>query len=270
MRTKPAAILHHLAALTLAAIFLLPLAWMAAASLRPAGLPPPRTVEWIPPSPTLENYARIFDILPFARDLLNSIFVALTGVLLTILTASWAGFGMSLLEKKARLRLLILSIFLQMIPFTALWLSRFLLFARLGITNSHFALLAPALMGTSPLFSLLFYWTFRRIDRAVFESASLDGANLFQTWWRIALPLARPALMAVGMLSFLFYWNDFISPLLYLRSQDLFTLPIGMLQLQEMDRTNWPLLMAAAVVVTAPAVIVFAALQRSVLWWESE
>ena len=270
MRTKPVAILHHLAALTLAAIFLLPLAWMAAASLRPAGLPPPRTVEWIPPSPTLENYARIFDILPFARYLLNSIFVALTGVLLTILTASWAGFGMSLLEKKARLRLLILSIFLQMIPFTALWLSRFLLFARLGITNSHFALLAPALMGTSPLFILLFYWAFRRVDRAVFDSAELDGADLFQTWQRIALPLARPALMAVGLLSFLFYWNDFINPLLYLRSQTLYTLPVGLFQLQEMDKTNWPLLLAASVIATLPAIGVFAFLQRALLWWQSE
>ena len=270
MRNRLADILHHLVSLTLAAIFLLPLIWMVAASLRPAGLPPARGIEWLYWPPTFANYERIFEILPFARYTLNSIFVALTGVLLTLLTASWAGFGMSLLERRAQIRLLMLSVFLQMIPFTALWLSRFLLFARLGITNSYYAMLAPALMGTSPLFILLFYWTFRRTDRSVFESASLDGANLFQTWWRIALPLARPALVAVGMLSFLFYWNDFISPLLYLRSQDLFTLPVGMLQLQEMDRTNWPLLMAAAVVVTAPAGIVFAALQRSVLWWESE
>lgn len=270
MKHKFSTILYHLLAITAAATFLLPLVWMIAASLRPAGLPPARGIEWLSWPPTLANYERIFEILPFARYTLNSIFVALTGVLLTLFTASWAGFGMSLLGKRAQLRLLILSIFLQMIPFTALWLSRFLLFARLGITNSYYAMLAPALMGTSPLFILLFYWTFRRTDRSVFESATLDGAHLFQIWWRVALPLARPALMAVGMLSFLFYWNDFISPLLYLRSQDLYTLPVGMLQLQEMDRTNWPLLMAAAVVVTAPAVIVFAALQRSVLWWESE
>lgn len=270
MKNKLAAVFHHLVALTLAATFILPLIWTVAASLRPAGLPPPRGIEWIPASPTLDNYIRIFDILPFARYTFNSLLVALTGVLLTLLTASWAGFGMSLLEKRARFRLLILSILLQLIPFTALWLSRFLLFAQLGITNSRFSLIAPALMGTSPLFILLFYWTFRRTDRAVFESAELDGANLFQTWWRVALPLARPALMAVSLLAFLFYWNDFVTPMLYLRSQTLHTLPVGLLHLQQMDRTNWPLLMAASVVMTAPAVIVFAALQRSVLWWESE
>jgi multiple sugar transport system permease protein len=144
------------------------------------------------------------------------------------------------------------------------------LFAKLGLTNSHFALIAPALMGTSPLFILLFYWTFRRTDRAVFESAELDGASLLQTWWHIAMPLARPALMAVGMLAFLFYWNDFINPLLYLRSQTLYTLPVGLLQLQEMDKTNWSLLMAASVIVTIPALIVFSVLQRSLLSWDSE
>jgi multiple sugar transport system permease protein len=270
MRNKLFTLLHHLVSLTLAGVFLLPLVWMIAASLRPSGLPPPRGMEWLYWPPTFDNYIRIFEILPFARYTFNSLLVALTGVLFTMLTASWAGFSMSLLGKRDRLRLLILSAVLQMIPFTALWLSRFLLFAQLGITNSRFALIVPALMGTSPLFILLFYWTFRRVDRAVFESAELDGAHLFQTWWRVALPLARPALMAVGMLSFLFYWNDFISPLLYLRSQTLYTLPVGLLQLQEMDKTNWSLLMAASVVMTVPAVAVFAALQRSILWWESE
>ena len=260
----------HLHSMTLTGLFLLPLWWMFSASLRTPGLPLPRELEWLPDAPTFVNYLRIFEILPFGKYLLNSFVVAFSGVLLTLLTASWAGFGMSLLEKRARLRLLILSAILQMIPVTAFWLTRFLLFAKLGITNSHFALIAPAWMGTSPLFILLFYWTFRRTDRAVFESAELDGASLLQTWWQIAMPLARPALMAVGMLAFLFYWNDFINPLLYLRSQTLYTLPVGLLQLQEMDKTNWSLLMAASVVVTVPALLVFSVLQRSLLSWDSE
>jgi multiple sugar transport system permease protein len=98
----------------------------------------------------------------------------------------------------------------------------------------------------------------------------LDGASLLQAWWQIAIPLARPALIAVGMLSFIYYWNDFINPLLYLRSQTLYTLPVGLLQLQEMDKTNWPLLMSASVIVTVPALIVFSVLQRTLLSWNSE
>ncbi|MBI5962662.1 MAG: carbohydrate ABC transporter permease [Chloroflexi bacterium] len=263
-------ILGHLLSIALTGLFLLPLFWMFFASLRTPGLLPPRGLEILPESLTLANYARIFEVLPFGRYLLNSLYISVLGVLLTLLTASWAGFGMSLLGKRARLRLLILAGVMQMIPVTAVWLTRFLLFAWMEITNSRLPLIAPALMGSSPLFILLFYWTFRRVDRSVFETAELDGANLFQAWWRIALPLAHPALMAVGMLSFLFYWNDFITPLLYLRSQTLYTLPVGLLQLQEMDKTNWPLLMAASVVMTVPAIIVFSFLQRALLWWDSD
>jgi multiple sugar transport system permease protein len=243
---------------------------MLTASLRTPGLPLPRELEWFPSEPSIANYSRIFEILPFGRYILNSLTVAFGGVLITLLTASLAGFGMSLLGKRARGTFIVLSFILQMIPIAAFWLTRFLFLSQIGITNSHFALIVPALMGTNSLYILLFYWTFRRIDRAVIESVQLDGASLLQIWWQIALPLARPALMAVGMLSFLFYWNDFINPLLYLRSQTLYTLPIGLLQLQEMDRTNWSLLMAASTVVTIPALIVFSLLQRSMLWWNSD
>ena len=136
MKPRLSTLLRHLLSLTIAATFLLPLAWTIAASLRPAGLPPPRGFEFLHWPPSFENYARIFEILPFARYILNSLLVALAGVLLTLLTASWAGFGMSLLGRRAQLRLLLLSIFVQMIPFTALWLSGFLFFGRLGFTNS--------------------------------------------------------------------------------------------------------------------------------------
>ncbi len=269
-RISPVSFLTHLVSIGLTILFLLPFFWLLSASLRMPGQPPAVGVEWIPHPISFSNYIRIFEIIPLGRYLANSLLVALLGVLATLLTASLSGMGMALLEKRARLRLLLISMAIQVIPVTALWLTRFLLFARLGLTNSYLPLLAPALTGTSPLFVLLFYWTFRRVDKNIFESALLDGAQLLQVWWRIALPLARPALMAVGMLSFLFYWNDFLNPLLYLRSQSLYTLPVGLLQLQQMDETNWPLLMAASVVMTLPAVGVFALLQRSLLWWESD
>ena len=262
--------MRHLISIVLTGLFLLPLFWMFSASLRTPGLPLPRDFELFPSAPTLANYAHIFELLPFGRYILNSFIVTFGGITLTLITASWAGLGMSMLPKRARFYLLILAVVLQITPVTAFWLTRFLLLSKIGLTHSHLALIAPAIMGSSSLFILLFYWTFRRIDPAIFESAELDGANLFQIWWRIALPLARPALMAVGLLTFLFYWNDFINPLLYLSSQSLYTLPIGLLQLQEMDKTNWSLLMAASVVVTLPALIVFSFLQRSLLSWDDK
>lgn len=245
-----------------AALFLLPLAWMAAASLRQPSLPPPRTVEWLPRPMAWENYARLFDLLPMARYTANSLLVAGLAVPVSLVAASWAGFAMAQLPAGAQRRLVLASVALLLVPVTSIWLARFMLLAWLGLTNSHAALIAPAAMGTSPLFVLLFYWAFRRIPGELYESALLEGAGAVAAWWRVGLPLARPTLVAVAVLTFLVYWSDFISPLLYLRSQSLYTLPVGLRQLQQLDRSNWPLLMAAAVLVTLPAVLLFLAVQR--------
>jgi multiple sugar transport system permease protein len=265
MRTVFNASGYHLAAALISLLCLLPLLWMLAAALRQTGTPLPRTLDIFPWPPAWENYARIFEIVPLGRYLLNSIFVVALAVPLTLLTASWAGFGMSQLPRRLRTRLLVLSILLQMVPVTALWLTRFLLFSWIGLTNSHLALIAPALMGASPLFVLLFYWSFRRVPLEQYESARMDGATPITLWRLIGLPQARPALLAVGLLAFLLFWNDFINPLLYLKSTRLYTLPVGLMQLQELDKTNWPLLMAASALVTLPAVVVFLWLQRALL-----
>ena len=255
-------ILRHSLLMAIAALFVMPIVWMIAASLRQAGLPPPQSIELIPNPIALGNYVRVFDILPWGRYLLNSLFVVSVAVPITIVVASWAGFAMAQLPDRSRRILLILSLGLLMIPFSALWLTRFVLFSAVGLVNSYAALIAPALAGTSPLFVLLFYWTFRRVPLELFESARLEGAHAFSIWWRIALPLALPTAAAVGMLAFLFYWSDFMSPLLYLKSQSLYTLPVGLQQLRQLDRTNWPLLMSGAVLMTLPPVLVFLFLQR--------
>lgn len=252
----------HLASAAAAALFLLPLVWMASGSLRQPGLPPPRALEWLPTPAAWANYRRIFELLPLGRYLLNSVVVAGLAVPITLLAASWAGFALAQVSTRAQPRLVLLALALLLVPITALWLARMALFNWLGWVDSYAALLAPALMGTSPLFVLLFYWAFRRQPAELVESARLDGAGAFAIWWSVALPLARSTVVAVALLTVLVYWSDFINPLLYLRSQRLYTLPVGVQQLQQHDRGNWPLLMAAAVVMATPAVLLFAAVQR--------
>jgi multiple sugar transport system permease protein len=252
----------HLLPLLVAAVFLLPLLWMITASLREPGLPPPRTVEWLPTSPSPDNYAAVFELLPFGRYLVNSLAVVGLAVPLTIISASMAGFAMALLERRSRAALVVLSVALLLVPITALWLTRFLLFSWVGLTDSLLALLVPALSGSSPLFVLLYYWTFRRMSVGIFEMAHLDGAGVFTVWRRIAMPNALPTGVAVAVLTFILYWSDFISPLLYLRDQSLYTLPLGLRQLQQLDPTDWPLLMAGAVMLTLPAVLFFLVVQH--------
>ncbi len=232
-------------------------------SLRQPGTPPPRTLQLIPNPLSLENYQRIFEIVPLAQFTLNSLLVVGMAVPVTIVVASFTGFAMAQLDPWKRGLLVTLAVFLMLVPVTALWLTRYLVVTQLGLADSLLALVLPALMGTSPVFVLLYYWSFRRFPLELYESARLDGAGVLMIWARIAMPLVRPATAAVAVLTFVTYWGDFISPLLYLKTESRYTLPMGLSMLQTMDKTNWSLLMAAAVYMVAPSVLLFLLVQRA-------
>ena len=262
------AALRACAGLAILALFGLPLVWVVAASLREPGLPPPRGIVWLPVPPAWSNYRAIFEIVPLGRYLLNSVLVVLLAVPITIVTASWAGFAMAQLAPGAQRRMVRLALVLVLVPSTALWLTRYVLFKYLLLLDTVWALVAPAFMGTSPFFVLLFYWTFRRVPAELYAAARVDGASPLRIWRLVALPLARPTAIGVGALSFVTYWSDFVSPLLYLKTERRYTLPVGLQLLQQMDRTNWPLLLAAALLLLAPVVALFLATQR--LFWPED
>lgn len=253
---------RHALALLVAALFLLPLVYMVSGSLRRAGLPPPRTPELVPAEPTLANYERAFDLVDLGRYALNSALVVALAVPLTLLFASWAGFAMSRLPRRGRAALVALSLVALMVPVTALLVPRFALFSWLGLTNTYVPLVAPALIGTSPFYVLLFYWAFRRIPDELYEACRLEGLSPFRTWWRVALPLARPVTVAVAVLAGVFTWSNFLDPLIYLFDSDLYTLPLGLRALATLDRQDFPVLLAGAVVATAPVVLAFLWVQR--------
>jgi multiple sugar transport system permease protein len=256
---------HRLVATAVALVFLLPLLWAVSASLRETGVQSPRDLEWIPSPIAWENYRTIFQVLDLPHYVLNTLFVAALAVPLTIVVASWAGFVISQVSRRWRLRLIAFSILCLMVPLTAIWLPRFILFKEAGLINQRLALAVPGLMGTSPLFVLLFTWTFLRVPREVFEAARLDGAAPFRIWAQIALPLARPMIVAVAVLAFVHYWNSFVEPLLLIRTDDQMTVSLGLRVLYSLDRTNWPLLMTGAILVTAPVILIFFLAQRAFL-----
>lgn len=253
--------LHRAVTLALVLLFVLPLWWMFVASLRPVGLPPPKTIEWWPADPQWSNYAEIFRQVPMGRYALNSLLVVAVAVPLTLLTASLAGFGLSQLRGPWRNRLLIASIALMMVPAPAVWLFRYQLLRWLGLLTSLWSLVLPAVAAGSPLLVLLFYWTFQRNPAELYEAARVEGADAWTTWRRVAMPMARPTVAAVTVLAFALYWNDFTNPVLYLYRPSTYTMPVGLQILKQLDATNWSLLMAGAVVVTLPTVLLFLALQ---------
>jgi multiple sugar transport system permease protein len=253
---------RHLPAILIAVGFVLPLVFMVTGSLRKAGLPPPRTPELVPSPIAFDNYARAFELVNLPRYTLNSLVVVAFAVPLTILFASWAGFAMSRLPARAAGILVAVSLIALMVPVTALLVSRFAIFRTVGLTNTYVPLIAPALMGTSPFYVLLFYWSFRRLPGELFEAARLEGMGALQMWRRVAMPLVHPITVAVGVLAFVFTWSNFLDPLIYLFDQDKFTVPLGLKSLAQLDRQNYPLLLAGAVTATAPVVGAFLYVQR--------
>ncbi|MBO9391886.1 MULTISPECIES: carbohydrate ABC transporter permease [Caldilinea] len=254
-------LLWHSLALGVAVLFAAPLVWLIIASLQPIGWPPPRTLAWFPHGVAWSNYVEIFRVAPLGLQIGNSLFVSAAGMLITLLTASWAGFAMSQLPPPSRGWLVGLALLLLLIPSGAVWMPRYVLFSNMGLIDTYAALVAPALFGTRSLLALMYYWSFRRISSELYESASLDGAGLWTVWRRIALPLARPTTLAVAVLAFSHYWSDFVDPLLFLKSTQRFTIAVGLRMLQQMDATNWPLLMAAVAVMIAPVLALYLLLQ---------
>ena len=266
-RGRTATLLWHGAAVIVAGLCLLPLLWMALASLQPVGAPPARTLTLFPAGVAWSNYAAIFRVIPLAQQLGNSLLVSTIGAGVTVLTASWAGFAMAQMPPRVRRWLVGLALLLLLIPASAVWLPRYVLFAELGLIDSYAALVAPALMGTKSLFVLMFYWSFRRVTAELFESAWLDGAGVWTSWRRLALPLAAPTTLAVLVLAFSHYWSDFVDPLLFLKTAARFTVTVGLRTLQQMDVTNWSLLLAAVIVMMAPVIVLYLGLQ---LGWREE
>ena len=249
-------------AVALAALFVLPLWFLVAGSLREPGTVPPRTPELLPRPLSTQAYADAFELVDLGRYLVNSLAVAALTVPLAVLVASWAGFALLLLAGRARIVLLAVSFAALMVPATALLVPRFTLYRWLGVTDTWVPLVAPALLGLSPFYVLLFYWSFRRLPAELFEAARLEDVRPFTIWRRLAMPLVRPVTVAVALLAFIASWGNFLDPLVYLFDPDLYTLPLGLRSLAVLDRTNYPVLLAGAVIATVPVVAAFAVAQR--------
>lgn len=244
-------------------VFLLPIGWAVSTSLRHPGTPLPRRMDWVPSPITWGNYRSVFRIIDAERFALNSLLVCGVAVPLTVLFASLAGFAMSQLPASIRSRLVALSALCLMVPLTAIWIPRFILFKEAGLMNKRMALMVPSLMGTSPFFVLLFLWAFSSVPREVYDAARLDGAGAYRIWVGIGLPQTRVAVGTVAVLAFVHYWNSFVEPLLLMRTADNYTASLGLRMLYSLDSTNWPIVMAGSVLVIVPVVTVFVLAQHA-------
>jgi multiple sugar transport system permease protein len=254
-----------LGAVLVALLFLAPLSFLVTGALREPGLLPTDSFTLIGDPVSFASVERAFALVPLGRQLVNSVIVAAIAVPLSVLVASWAGFAMVLLPRRARTYAVALSLVLLMVPLAALWLPRFVLFRWLGVVDTWIPLIAPALLGMSPFYVLLFYWSYRRVPRDLLDAGRLEGLSAYGLWRRVASPLVRPTTFAVAALAFVTVWGNFIDPVLFINDPDLATLPLGLRSLAALGPTGFPVLLGGALVATVPAVVAFALVQRRFL-----
>lgn len=256
---------RQVTAVVISGLFLFPLVFLVIGAFRAPGAPPPIGLDVLAPAAETGGFERAFALVDLGRQLLNSGLVALLAVPLTVAVASWAGFAATRLSRAGRRLVIGGSLAALLVPLSALWVPRFVLFSELSLIDTYVPLIAPALMATSPLYVLLFYWSYSRLPRDLLDAARLEGLGPYAIWRRVAAPLVRPTTFAVAALAFVFHWSNFIDPLLYLNDPSLFTAPLGLRQLKDLGPTDFPTLLAAALVVTVPAVLAFGSVQRRFL-----
>jgi multiple sugar transport system permease protein len=216
---------------------------------------------WFPETVTLGNYQNALTIQPFARYILNSLFIAVVIVFGQLLTASMGAYAFARLQFPGRDRLFLLYLATMMIPAQVTIVPLFVMIARVGWIDSYAALIVPGL--SSAFLTFLLRQFFLSIPSELEDAARIDGAGYFRIFATIILPLSKPALASCGLLAFMGSWTSFLWPLIVIRTRELRPVPLGLAALrQEQGYTDFPQLMAGSVMAILPIMIVFILLQR--------
>jgi multiple sugar transport system permease protein len=257
-------VLGYITLIAVAALLVLPLYWMLATSLKSSdqtfAIPP----EWVPNPVQWGNFTQVFQEVPFGRFIINTFILVAFNIVGQLFSVTMVAYGFARLRFPGRSILFLLMLSTLMIPYHVTLVPRFILFSKLGWINTYLPLIIPAFTGSSFLIFLVRqYMTSIPFD--LDEAAYIDGANWFDVFWRIILPLSRPALVLVIVFTFVGVWNDFLQPLIYLNDPNLFTVSLGLSFFQGARETNWNLLMAGSLLATIPPLLLFFFAQRQLI-----
>jgi multiple sugar transport system permease protein len=250
----------HLALIAGAALALLPLFWMVAASFMPAGEAnsyPPRL---LPSDPTFEHYRELFTRQHLARYVVNSAFIALVVTSLSLLINSMAGYAFAKFRFRGRDRLFRVLLGALVIPAQVAMLPLFLLLKQLGLINTYWGVIIPGLASIFGIFLVRQYAL--SIPDALLDAARIDGASEFRIYRSIVVPLIRPILVTLAIFTFMGTWNDFMWPLIVLTDNSLYTLPVALANLAGEHVQDTELMMAGSVLTVLPVMVAFVFLQR--------
>jgi ABC-type glycerol-3-phosphate transport system permease component len=262
-RRRPSDLLLLIPLFAVLLLIVFPVIWMAYSSLRPA-----RSIaaglSWgsIFADLSFDSYARLFEGTGFEHYLVNSIIICLAGTLVTVIVSALAGFALSRYAFRIRKLVMLALVATQLLPFVVLVTPVYLFFAELGLLNSYAGIIVVYVAMTLPLAVLLMTGFFNSVPRTLDEAARVDGASTLTVIARIIAPLTWPGIVTVAVTAFISMWEEFLFAQVFLTSDSLKTVQVGLAGLFGEYGTDWGVVMAASVIAAVPTILLFSLLQR--------
>ncbi|MEL6453986.1 MAG: carbohydrate ABC transporter permease [Cyanobacteria bacterium J06623_5] len=256
--------LMYLLLSAIALIMLLPLLWLVSTAFKGPmenlfQFPP----QFLPESPTLGNFTKVWQTNPFGRYFFNSTLIAVVTVVLNLLLCSLAAYPLARLNFKGRELIFSLIVSTILIPFQIVMIPLYILTVQLGLTNTYLGAIFPSIASAFGIF--LMRQAFQSVPKELEEAARIDGCTELGIWWHIMLPSVRPALVTLAIFVFIGSWSDFLWPLLILDRPEYYTLPLGVARLAGSFSLDWRLIAAGSVISIVPIVLFFVAAQRYIV-----
>ncbi len=251
----------YVALVALSLVFIAPFVWMVSTSLKtgPASIAVPP--QWVPDPVVLSNYPTALDKINFAVALRNTLIYALPAVVGTVASCSLVAYGFARIQWPGRDIVFVLLLATMMLPGQVTFIPLYVIFAKLGWVGTFLPLIIPTFLG-NPFFIFLLRQFFLAIPAELSDAARIDGAGELRILIRVIVPLSWPALITVGLFTFIDKWTDFFGPLIYLQDPSLQPLSLALQTFQSAHKTDWPLSMAASVAITLPLVVIYFFAQR--------
>ncbi len=267
-------ILWYTVAICIAAITVFPLLWMVSTSLKPESEIYSNSLSLLSENYSFSNYAKVFKTIPFLRYFMNSLVLAVTGVLTNVFLGSLAGYSFAKMRFKGRKLSFSLLLSSMMIPGVVTMIPQFLVLKYFplvggnnllgqggtGFINHYTAIVLPGAVGAFAVFFMKQF--FETLPDDLAEAARVDGCSEFRIFWQIYLPLIKPAAMTLGIMTFQAGWNSFMWPMIVLNSKEMMTIQVGLSTFQYQYNTMYGPLMAGTVIATLPTILIFIVAQK--------
>lgn len=242
-------------------LYLIPVLWVVSTSLR-IDSKLFDTSQWIPNPITFEHYTRLFDLVPnFGKIFANTLVVSVLSTLGNLISCSLAGYALARMRFPGRRVIFFILLATLMLPGHVTLIPVYTMFRSLGWINDLKALIVPAFFGNA-FATFFFRQFFLSIPKDYEDAAYVDGANRWLTFWRIILPMAKPALLSIGLLTFVGNWNGFFLPTIYLQTQEKWVLTQALRSMIGVYSSNWGEIMAGVVITSLPIMVIYFLLHR--------